>query len=124
MVGDHHERFDGRGYPNAEIGRAITLGGRILAVADTLDTILSDRPYSPAKPLAWALEEADRCAGSHFDPAVVDALQRVALLRGPAFFETTAVPVTDQDIVVDSFGVLLPFLAAQADAPLVALARR
>jgi putative nucleotidyltransferase with HDIG domain len=123
MVGDHHERFDGRGYPDGEVGMAITLGGRILAVADTLDTILSDRPYSPAKPLAWALEEAERCAGSHFDPAVVAALQRVVAARGPAFFETAARPAPAQDVVVDPFGVLLPFLAAQADTPAAALAR-
>ena len=44
MVGDHHERFDGRGYPNGEAGATITQGGRILAVADMLDSILSDSP--------------------------------------------------------------------------------
>lgn len=115
MVGDHHERFDGRGYPNGEAGQAITRGGRILAVADMLDSILSDRPYSPGKPLAWALEEADRCAGSHFDPEVVAALQRIALSHGPGFFETSATPAQGQDIVVDPFGVLVPFFAASAD---------
>ncbi|HEY8601732.1 MAG TPA: diguanylate cyclase [Thermomicrobiales bacterium] len=89
MVGDHHERFDGGGYPNAEAGMAITRGGRILAVADTLDSILSDRPYSKGKPLAWAIDEAERCAGTHFDPEVVAALQRVLAKRGPQFFTST-----------------------------------
>jgi HD-GYP domain-containing protein (c-di-GMP phosphodiesterase class II) len=85
MVGDHHERYDGAGYPHAEAGEAITRGGRILAVADTLDSILSDRPYAEGKPLAWALAELDRCAGAHFDPEVVAALHRVVAARGPAF---------------------------------------
>lgn len=115
MVGDHHERFDGRGYPNGEAGTAITQGGRILAVADMLDSILSDRPYSPGKPLAWALEEAERCAGSHFDPEVVAALLRVARLRGPEFFAIVAAPAPPEEAVADPFGVLIPFLAAQAD---------
>ena len=110
MVGDHHERFDGRGYPNEEVGTAITQGGRILAVADTLDSILSDRPYSPGKPLAWALEEADRCAGSHFDPEVVAALQRVALARGPGFFTISAAPAPNvEEIAADPLGKLDPF---------------
>ena len=86
MVGDHHERFDGHGYPTGEAGLGITLGGRIVAVADTLDSILSDRPYSRGKPLPWALAELDRCAGAHFDPAVVAALHRVVATRGHAFF--------------------------------------
>jgi putative nucleotidyltransferase with HDIG domain len=115
MVGDHHERFDGRGYPNEEAGTAITQGGRILAVADMLDSILSDRPYSPGKPLAWALEEADRCAGSHFDPEVVAALQRVALARGPGFFAISAVPVPNvEEIAADPLGKLIPFLVARS----------
>lgn len=118
IVGDHHERFDGRGYPNGETGKAITQGGRILAVADTLDTILSDRPYSPGKPLAWALEEADRCAGSHFDPDVVDALRRIFLARGPEFFATTTTTVLiPEAIAADPLGTLIPFLAVPAEQP-------
>ncbi len=116
MVGDHHERFDGQGYPNRQGGTAITQGGRILAVADTLDSILSDRPYSPGKPLAWALAEAERCAGAHFDPAIVAALLRVAEQRGPAFFaqpaESPLAPVAAPR------GVLLPFPTAQVKPPI------
>ena len=117
MVGDHHERFDGAGYPSGEAGTTISLGGRIVAVADTLDSILSDRPYSKGKPLAWALEELDRCAGSHFDPVVVAALHRLVATRGTAFFtqpaESQAVSVAKQR------GVLLSFPTAQPETPVV-----
>jgi putative nucleotidyltransferase with HDIG domain len=113
MVGDHHERFDGWGYPNGEAGMTITQGGRIIAVADMLDSILSDRPYSPGKPLAWALEEAARCSGTHFDPEVIEALQRVFAKRGPSFFETTAIAMAGQDLAADQFLALAPLLAAQ-----------
>ncbi|HWI50659.1 MAG TPA: diguanylate cyclase [Symbiobacteriaceae bacterium] len=77
IVGEHHEHYNGLGYPAAKAGEAISIGGRIVAVADTLDTILSDRPYSAAKPLGWALDELMRCAGTQFDPEVVAALLRV-----------------------------------------------
>ncbi|MFN8513109.1 MAG: diguanylate cyclase [Thermomicrobiales bacterium] len=86
MVGDHHERFDGTGYPNGERGSQISRGGRIIAVADTLDSILSNRPYSDGRPLSWALGEMDRCAGSHFDPELVAALHRIVAARGSDFF--------------------------------------
>ena len=77
IVGEHHEHYDGQGYPVGKAGEAISIGGRIVAVADTLDTILSDRPYSAAKPLGWALDELMRCAGTQFDPEVVAALLRI-----------------------------------------------
>jgi putative nucleotidyltransferase with HDIG domain len=86
MVGEHHEQFGGGGYPTGKSGEAISIGGRILAVSDTLDSILSDRPYSRAKPLAWALEEISRCAGTQFDPAVVQALLRLVEKREPGLF--------------------------------------
>jgi diguanylate cyclase (GGDEF)-like protein/putative nucleotidyltransferase with HDIG domain len=89
IVGEHHERFDGGGYPRGTAGEAISLGGRIVALADALDAILSDRPYSQAKSLEWGLEEMDRCAGSHFDPRVVAALRRVVAARGPEFFQAS-----------------------------------
>jgi len=117
MVGDHHERFDGAGYPNHKAGVTITQGGRILAVADTLDSILSNRPYSPSKPLDWALAEAARCAGTHFDPAIVAALQRVAEQRGPTFFAQPADPPTES--LAELRGVLIPFPIAHTEAPSV-----
>jgi putative nucleotidyltransferase with HDIG domain len=89
-VGEHHERFDGSGYPQGKRGDEITLAGRIVAVADTLDSILSDRPYSRARPLAAALAELDRCAGSHFDPAVVAAVHALVAQLGPGAFGNSA----------------------------------
>ncbi len=90
MVGEHHERFDGKGYPRGKSGDGITLGGRIIAVADTLDSILSDRPYSKGRGLTWALAEIERCSGTQFDPAVVKALARVVRSEGPDFFVNSA----------------------------------
>ena len=94
MVGDHHERFDGNGYPYHKVGDEITIGGRILAVADTLDTILSDRSYSSARTLAAAIAEIDHCAGNQFDPAVVAALHSVVAAKGEAYFTNSALTAT------------------------------
>ncbi|MHB1502115.1 MAG: HD domain-containing phosphohydrolase, partial [Candidatus Dormibacteria bacterium] len=69
----HHERWDGGGYPDGLTGEAIPLEARIVAVADTLDAMTTDRPYRAARTLAEALEELRRCAGTHFDPTVVAA---------------------------------------------------
>jgi HD-GYP domain-containing protein (c-di-GMP phosphodiesterase class II) len=64
----HHERWDGGGYPHGLAGRAIPRPARILAVADAFDAMTSTRPYRPALPVAAALGELHRCAGSQFDP--------------------------------------------------------
>lgn len=101
MVGEHHERYDGGGYPSGKQGEAISIGGRILAVADTLDSILSDRPYSKGKPLSWALDEIDRCAGTHFDPDVVAALHRMVEAAGPASFCGTAHVGAEERLLVE-----------------------
>jgi two-component system response regulator RpfG len=67
----HHERFDGGGYPHGLAGEDIPLACRIVAVADVLDALLSDRPYRPALAPAQALDLLPAESGSHFDPAVV-----------------------------------------------------
>jgi diguanylate cyclase (GGDEF)-like protein/PAS domain S-box-containing protein/putative nucleotidyltransferase with HDIG domain len=74
IVRHHHERFDGHGYPDSVSGEAIPLGGRILAVADTLDALTADRPYRTARPVHEALQTIVEEAGRQFDPTVVDAL--------------------------------------------------
>ncbi len=71
VVYHHHERWDGSGYPLGLKGEAIPLGARIFAVADALDAMTFDRPYSKAVPFEAARREIQRCAGGHFDPAVV-----------------------------------------------------
>jgi len=68
----HQEHYDGSGYPRGLRGEQIPLGARIFAVADTLDAMISDRPYRKALPMSSAREEMRRCAGTQFDPAVVD----------------------------------------------------
>lgn len=74
VVLHHHERYDGSGYPDGLTGDTIPLGARIFAVADAYDAITSDRPYRKAASHADAVAEISRSAGSHFDPAVVQAL--------------------------------------------------
>jgi diguanylate cyclase (GGDEF)-like protein len=68
------ERWDGRGYPEGRRGDAIPLGARIIFVADAFDAMTSPRPYRPALDRAEAMREVERCAGSQFDPDVVNAL--------------------------------------------------
>lgn len=80
VVGCHHERWDGRGYPNGLGGWAIPLAARVLAVVDAFDAMTHERPYRDALPTKWALAELQRCAGKQFDPTIVEAflqLQRV-----------------------------------------------
>ncbi|MFI8518694.1 HD-GYP domain-containing protein [Streptomyces sp. NPDC085481] len=72
----HHERMDGSGYPYGLKGHRIPEYARVVAVADAFDAMTSTRSYSRARPVATALAELQRCAGSHFDPRMVDALAR------------------------------------------------
>ena len=72
----HHERYDGRGYPDGLASDAIPMHARIVAVADVLDALLSPRPYREAWNMDRALEYLRGQRGLHFDPACVDALVR------------------------------------------------
>ncbi len=71
IVGQHHERYDGKGYPHHKKGSELSLEARILAVADTFDALTSDRPYRKALPFDEAVAEIKRCSASQFDPEVV-----------------------------------------------------
>ena len=73
IVRHHHEHFDGTGYPDRLEGERIPLAARILAVADSFDAMVSDRAYRVPWTREQAMAELDRCRGSHFDPACVDA---------------------------------------------------
>jgi response regulator RpfG family c-di-GMP phosphodiesterase len=77
VVVQHHERWDGAGYPAALKGEEITEGARIFAVADAFDAIISERPYRPASAIASAIRELIRCSGTQFDPRVVRAFSDV-----------------------------------------------
>ena len=78
IVRHHHERWDGDGYPDGLAGRAIPLGTRILAVADSFDAITSTRVYRDAKSAGEALVILAENAGTQFDPTVVEAMLRWA----------------------------------------------
>jgi diguanylate cyclase (GGDEF)-like protein len=83
-VRHHHERYDGGGYPDRLAGEQIPLAARIVAAADAFCAMTSDRPYQRARRRDEALEELRRCAGTHFDPRVVDALVEAVLAEGLA----------------------------------------
>lgn len=72
IVYAHQECYDGSGYPRGLRGEEIHIGARIFAIADTVDAITSNRPYRRANTLAFARKEVLRCAGTQFDPAIVD----------------------------------------------------
>ena len=73
----HHERMDGRGYPQKLAGPAVPLFGRIVGLADCFDAMTSDRTYRRALPLEATLAEIRRCAGTQFDPRIVEAFLRL-----------------------------------------------
>jgi putative nucleotidyltransferase with HDIG domain len=76
VVRNHHERWDGAGYPDRLHGDAIPLESRIIAVADTFDAMTSDRPYRAAIPAGLALDEIERVAGSQLDPSAAGLIRR------------------------------------------------
>ncbi|MBN2527828.1 MAG: HD domain-containing protein [Deltaproteobacteria bacterium] len=77
VVHQHHERFDGNGYPQRLKGKEIILGARIFAIIDTYDAMTSDRPYRKGLPHEVAIEEIHKCQGTQFDPDVVGAWDRI-----------------------------------------------
>jgi putative nucleotidyltransferase with HDIG domain len=77
IVLQHQEKWDGSGYPAGLREEEIVVGARIFHVVDTLDAITSDRPYRKSRPFREAREEIERCAGTQFDPRVVEAFLRV-----------------------------------------------
>jgi HD-GYP domain-containing protein (c-di-GMP phosphodiesterase class II) len=70
VIGSHHERWDGNGYPRGQRGEEIPLPARIFAIADAFDTMTHEQPWRPALSLEHALEEIGRGGGSQFDPGL------------------------------------------------------
>ncbi len=81
----HHERYDGRGYPYGLAGEELFLKARILSVIDTFDAMLTDRPYRKAFPYPRVLEELRLNAGTQFDPFVVDSFIEMLQIKGEQF---------------------------------------
>lgn len=108
-VGEHHERWDGLGYPNGLSGPDISMAARIVAVADVYDVITSARSYkAPCTPVE-ARQELARSAGSHFDPRVVRAFLSVSIGRvrgvmGPLSW-LAQVPVLGQAALLPAAGM-------------------
>ncbi len=96
IVRASHERWDGQGYPDGAAGDDVPLAARIVSVADAFSALTTTRPYRRAHTAEYAVKELRSCAGTQFDPEIVDAL--VAVLGRPAaetpkeFFERTADP--------------------------------
>src|SRR4051812_23487630 len=86
-VRHEHERWDGTGYPVGLAGEEIPLAARVVLACDAYHALVSDRPYRSALPQQEALGELELCAGTQFDPAVIEAL--VACMREPASAESS-----------------------------------
>ena len=84
IIRHHHERYDGNGYPDRLIGEDTPLESRILAVADTYDALVSERPYRRGLSTFEAVEVLRRCRGSQLDPQVVEAFLAVLARQGPS----------------------------------------
>jgi len=90
LVRNHHERWDGYGYPDGLKGEENALGARIMCVADSVEAMLSDRPYQATRTLEAVVEEVVRCSGAQFDPQVVTAFLHVVKQQGDEFFVNSA----------------------------------
>ncbi|KNY28287.1 metal dependent phosphohydrolase [Pseudobacteroides cellulosolvens ATCC 35603 = DSM 2933] len=73
----HHERYDGKGYPDGIAGEDISLGARILCVADSFDAMISDRPYRKSMSIEEAFQELEKCSGSQFDPKIASLFVKI-----------------------------------------------
>lgn len=117
-VGQHHERWDGKGYPLGVSGDEIGLAARIVAVADVFDVITSARSYKTAAPSTAARDEIARCAGTQFDPHVVRAflnvsLGRLRLVMGPLSWLAHA-PILARLSLIPAIGTVAASLATVA----------
>ena len=101
VVRASHERWDGGGYPDGLAGEAIPLAARIVSACDAYNAMTTDRSYRRALPVADAVAELERCAGSQFDPDVVAALVEIAVAsapREPAWQLTLGEPEPEPDV--------------------------
>lgn len=95
-VRHHHERWDGKGYPDGLSGQEIPIAARIILVADTIDAMTTDRPYRKRLPLEVVISELQKCRGTQFDPAVVELVVMSVAVRRliTVGLESTPMPAT------------------------------
>lgn len=99
-IRNHHENFDGSGYPDGLAGDSIPIGARIIMIADTIDAMTTDRPYRKALTLQRALEELGKHAGHQFDPKLVHLVIKspsVRRLLGPQLASEPPLPRSMQE---------------------------
>ncbi len=101
-VRHHHERWDGKGYPDRLQGSNIPLPARILAVCDAVEAMASDRPYHRAMPLPAILSELESGAGSQFDPTIVAGFMQTVEQAGPQWIVNSALTVGSGQIAPQS----------------------
>ncbi|HEV3173187.1 MAG TPA: HD-GYP domain-containing protein [Actinocrinis sp.] len=107
----HHERMDGLGYPSGLAGERIPKFARIIAVADAFDSMTSTRSYRAARPVEEALDELRLCAGTQFDPTIVNALEvamREAVARGEPWTGDGTMPGSGSGSVLGTVLVPVP----------------
>ena len=90
IIRHHHEHYDGGGYPNGLIGSDIPIEARILAVADAVEAMASDRPYRRGRNINGIINELKRCANNQFDPLVVKAFVVLAQEHGESLITNSA----------------------------------
>lgn len=95
LVRHHHERWDGRGYPDGLKGEEIPFLARVLCVADSVESMLSDRPYRPTRSLTEVIAEVERSAGSQFDPKIAKAFVTLAQEEGEQIFINNAGEISE-----------------------------
>ncbi|RIE04267.1 HD-GYP domain-containing protein [Cohnella faecalis] len=103
VVGYHHERWDGHGYPNGLQGEQIPLAARIFSVCDTYDAMTSDRPYRAACTHEEAILELQKNSGTQFSPAIVDAFLQISQekldsVRDLSKHQSLPFPLTSRDL--------------------------
>ena len=77
MIATHHEKWNGSGYPNNLAGEEIPLCGRLMAIADVYDALISERPYKKAFPHKTAIRIIEESGGIHFDPLIAEAFPEI-----------------------------------------------
>ncbi|MFD0050582.1 HD domain-containing phosphohydrolase [Actinomycetes bacterium NPDC127524] len=82
IIEQHHERLNGSGYPHGLKGDDILLQAKIIAVSDTFDAMTEDRAYRKAHSAQYAIDEIKSMAGTHYEPEIVDALEKVLIEEG------------------------------------------